>query len=189
MPDRNLHCKHTKKMYGITGKDIHEWMDAPVILFGRNQIIMHDHIIMDKKGRELSLKDIKEMRRSPPMTKLNINDDSFNSIWKKISEFQGRIFETVSGTKFVYKIVNGEILTPKSKFPISKFHVKKSLELYPCCGPSNYSNFLSWGSSYLWGILHDEKTLIIINEVLSAQKEPIQTTYEPSIYPETIIEI
>lgn len=28
------HCKSTKKIYGVEGQDIHEWMDAPVKIIG-----------------------------------------------------------------------------------------------------------------------------------------------------------
>jgi len=29
MPDREIHCEFTERRYGMTGEDIHQWIDAP----------------------------------------------------------------------------------------------------------------------------------------------------------------
>jgi predicted RNA-binding Zn-ribbon protein involved in translation (DUF1610 family) len=52
------HCLHTLKRYGLAGKDIHEWMDAPVQVAGPNhRRFRHNttrdletaHLVFDKK--------------------------------------------------------------------------------------------------------------------------------------------
>jgi hypothetical protein len=37
MPTRKIHCEFTVREYGVTGEDIHKWMDAPA----RNLGISH----------------------------------------------------------------------------------------------------------------------------------------------------
>lgn len=43
MPSFDEHCKFTYDRYGVTGEEIHEWMDEPVKLFGpSHRKIRHD---------------------------------------------------------------------------------------------------------------------------------------------------
>jgi len=60
-PNLLEHANHTKEIYGITGEDIHKWIDNPVKLFGVNhRTIRHDpnqdipKIFIDKYGLELA---------------------------------------------------------------------------------------------------------------------------------------
>jgi len=34
MPSHDEHCRYTFERYGVTGEEIHEWMDEPVKLYG-----------------------------------------------------------------------------------------------------------------------------------------------------------
>ena len=34
MPNRDEHSKHTLSRYGVTGEDIHEWMDELTLIMG-----------------------------------------------------------------------------------------------------------------------------------------------------------
>lgn len=61
MPSREEHCQHTVERYGVTGEDIHEWMDEPSLILGpqhRNE--RHDPkqeippIFITKYGEELA---------------------------------------------------------------------------------------------------------------------------------------
>ncbi len=57
------HCARTLKRYGVSGKDIHEWMDAPVLIAGPgHRRFRHDikkdlpnaHLVFDSKyGRSM----------------------------------------------------------------------------------------------------------------------------------------
>ena len=61
MPRRSEHSEHTMSKYGVTGEDIHVWMDEPGMTYGpsraserhdRDQIIPHEFVI--KYGEELA---------------------------------------------------------------------------------------------------------------------------------------
>lgn len=61
MPNREEHCKHTMERYGVTGEDIHEWMDEPSLLLGpEHRGERHDpqqslpQIFVNKYGSELA---------------------------------------------------------------------------------------------------------------------------------------
>jgi len=43
MPSLREHCLLTEQRYGVTGMDIHKWMDEPVKLFGpTHRLVRHD---------------------------------------------------------------------------------------------------------------------------------------------------
>jgi hypothetical protein len=61
MPRRSEHTEHTISKYGVTGEDIHIWMDEPGKIYGsshasdrhdRDQIIPHEFVM--KYGEELA---------------------------------------------------------------------------------------------------------------------------------------
>jgi len=61
MPSLTEHCMFTKKRYGVTGRDIHKWMDEPVKLYGPNhRMVRHDKYqelpfsFIEKYGNELA---------------------------------------------------------------------------------------------------------------------------------------
>ena len=43
MPNLRVHCLLTEQRYGVTGRDIHKWMDEPVKLYGpTHRIVRHN---------------------------------------------------------------------------------------------------------------------------------------------------
>ena len=60
MPSKTEHCTHTLDRYGVTGEDIHSWIDEPSRLGGNHRRFRHDpdqeipKIFIDKYGEQLA---------------------------------------------------------------------------------------------------------------------------------------
>ncbi len=63
MTGNREHCSHTLELFGVTGKDIHRWMDAPAKEFGQghrktrhNADLEIPQVFIDRYGDELARK-------------------------------------------------------------------------------------------------------------------------------------
>ena len=80
----------------------------------------------------------------------------FDKVWKRILDFQGDIFQTVTGLDFVYR-VQGEVLnTNRTRYNLSKGNFRAAYELMPLSNPGQISKIIR-GSSYVWAILNDPR--------------------------------
>jgi hypothetical protein len=67
MPERKIHNEFTEREYGVTGDDIHKWIDAPARNLGvLHRRLRHDYgdWIPKKFVRKYGVKRAKEIMRS-----------------------------------------------------------------------------------------------------------------------------
>ena len=78
------------------------------------------------------------------------------TVWSRIKNHQGAIFETKTGKDFTFEI-SGNVFNPsRTKYNISKSDFEKVLPLVPLDGPGTISNLVR-GSAYIWAVLHDPR--------------------------------
>lgn len=78
-------------------------------------------------------------------------------IWNKILQYEGKVFETATGIRFTYKVLNDHEIQPyvdnNPRWILSKNVFNKALE-YPKFSGKEFNNKII-GSSYVAGILND----------------------------------
>jgi hypothetical protein len=87
-----------------------------------------------------------------------VHTHRFNDIWDNILSHEGKIFHTISGKEFSYKINNCTIIPSRTKYNISKNNIEKAFDLLPLNGPGDISKIVR-GSSYVWAILNDNRII------------------------------
>lgn len=120
MPNLREHCKHSESLYGVDGRDLHQWIDAPVLIEGpkhrkyrhapdieipkkfideygsemaRNILI--DHIILDKIEAGAMKKEL-ELVQTHLMSKTELK-------FKK-----GKLIKEFESLKSIYEIAKSE---------------------------------------------------------------------------------
>jgi len=81
---------------------------------------------------------------------------SFEEIWERIIANAGRIFHTINGLPFTYRIKGTIVLPSRTDYQISMSDFEKAYEMVPIRGPGVISNIVR-GSAYVWAILHDQR--------------------------------
>lgn len=84
--------------------------------------------------------------------------ESFEIIWSRIVENQGKTFLTITKKEFTYKVENNifKPLRPKKAPDVAKDIVEQAYNVWPIAGPAYFpKNILA--PSYLWGVLNDER--------------------------------
>ena len=88
--------------------------------------------------------------------------ETFEIIWNRIKENQGKKFSTIKNVTFTYSI--GEDNTFNPSVPAyhpkesNKDNIRKAYEQWPVKGPSFFSKDI-FAASYVWGVLNDSRII------------------------------
>lgn len=81
---------------------------------------------------------------------------SFDTVWRRIKKYEGRVFKTKRGARFTYKITGNTLHWSRTKRTSGKSQAEKMLALAPVSGPGKVNHIIN-GASYLWGIFDDRR--------------------------------
>ncbi|MBO8138246.1 MAG: hypothetical protein H0Z40_08945 [Desulfotomaculum sp.] len=82
----------------------------------------------------------------------------FNKVWNRILSNEGETFRTKTGKEFTYIVVKDCLIPSRTDQKITKADIKKAYKLIPFNGPGVINNTVR-GPSYIWAILHDNRTI------------------------------
>lgn len=84
--------------------------------------------------------------------------NSFDAVWNRITENEGRTFNTKRGLEFTYKI-NGNMLIPsRTNYLLPKKDFETAFNSMPIKGPGEINKTIH-GPSYIWAILNDKRIM------------------------------
>ncbi len=99
-----------------------------------------------------------------------MNVNSFNRIWNRLLNTQGKLFYTKTGLPFRHKVEGYKIWINRSKHPTMKEDLKLCYENMPLENMP-YHVWKQIGNSYIWSWLNDDRIMLNKKEVA---KEYIQ---------------
>ncbi len=82
---------------------------------------------------------------------------NIETVWNNIVKHEGEVFETVTGIKFTYVVLNDHVIQPyvgdETRWKLSKHVFEKALS-FPVFGGHPFNQTII-GASYVAGILND----------------------------------
>lgn len=80
---------------------------------------------------------------------------SFEKIWKRIEQNQGKKFYQIRGQEFTYDVLGGSVVPSTTNQQIPKSHFEKAAKLLPSKNTVPVQKYR--GPSYLYAILMDQR--------------------------------
>ena len=79
-----------------------------------------------------------------------------DAIWNKIINNEGKLFHTIRGLPFTYKIEGDFLTTTRTNYPLSKSEFEKAMKHMPLSGPGQINKIVR-GPAYVYAILTDSR--------------------------------
>ena len=85
-----------------------------------------------------------------------MTEASFDEIWDRIISNQGKIFYTITGLEFSYKIIGSYLKTTRTNYHLAKQNFSRAFLAVPIPNPGAINKIVR-GPAYVWAILHDQR--------------------------------
>ena len=79
-------------------------------------------------------------------------DQVFDVVWRRIRSHAGEPFTTLTGVRFVYRVVGNTVAIERSDYGIARSNFERALPFVPNSGPAELKALVR-GPAYVWSIL------------------------------------